>query len=233
VIIPAFNEEKRLTQTLAKTVDYLNKQNYTWEILVISDGSTDQTVKAVSEPSLNGVKVIDNKVNHGKGYVVRQAMLAASGEYRLFMDADNSTKIQEIEKFWPKTKEGFEVIIGSRHTTGSNIRVEQLWYRQILGRLGNWLTQILLLWGIEDTQCGFKLFSRKATETVFKYQTISGWGFDMEILLIAKLHKFKIIDAPVNWYNEGESKFRSLSGYFSTLIELFKIRINAWQGKYK
>lgn len=234
IIIPAYNEARRIGETIKKTSDYLVKQEYDSEIIVVNDGSTDDTVQTVHSLNLPLVRVIDNQKNHGKGYVVKQGMLSAQGNYRVFMDADNSTQIQEIEKFWEFFEKDYSIVIGSRHAKeGGKRRVDQPFYRAFLARAGNYLTQILLLWGIEDTQCGFKAFTAKATQAIFPKQTIVGWGFDMEILFISKKQGFKIKEVGVNWYNEGESKFRALSGYISTLKELLKIRINGWQGKYK
>lgn len=232
VIIPAYNEEKRIAATAKDISSYLQKQKYTSEIVVIDDGSADQTVEIVNSLGLPYLRVIDNKENHGKGYVVRQAMLEVKGEYRLFMDADNSTKIVEIEKFWPYFKEGYDIVIGSIEVKGSKIEEKAAWYRRALGKLSKILIRFMLIWEIHDTQRGFKCFTAKSVETIFPKQTIERWGFDMEILLIAKKQGFKIKELPVRWVNPEGSKV-TLGSYISTLRELLKIKWNNLRGKYK
>ena len=165
IVIPAYNEEKKLSNTLPKIYDYLKKQSYNWEILIVSDGSKDNTAQVVKDLSsqIENLRLIDNKENHGKGYVVKQGMLSAKGKYRLFTDADNSTSIEQIEKMWPEFEQGYEVIIGSRDIEGAKLAVSQPWWRLMIGNAFNLLVQIMCgLWGIPDTQCGFKGYQRSS-----------------------------------------------------------------------
>lgn len=235
VVIPAYNEEKRISQTLLAIDKYLSKQDYSYEILVVDDGSKDKTVEIIKklEKMIGNLKVIANDRNHGKGYVVRQAMLEAGGQNRLFTDADNSTSIEQVEKLLPhlKPKGEADIVIGSRGLPGSVVKIPQPFYRVILGRLSNLLIQIVALWGIWDSQCGFKLFSLKAAEKVFPKQKITRWGFDIEILAIAKKQGLKIKEVPIVWQNAPESKV-SIGAYFSTFKELFKVKWNLIRGKY-
>lgn len=234
VVIPAYNEEKRLPPTLADIFNYLKNQNYEWEILVVNDGSTDNTAKVVNDFITNheGVRLIDNKKNQGKGGVVRQGMLEARGVWRLFMDADNSTRIKDIAKFWPHTDE-FEILIGSRYTKGSIITEKQSFLRRFISRAGNIFTKILILPGIADTQCGFKLFSARATERIFPKQTFMRWSFDMEILSIAKRLGYKIKEIPITWENaEGSKLPGGLKVAWRTFRDLIKIKWNLIIGKY-
>ncbi len=231
VVLPAYNEEQRIAATVLAVHSYLEKQQYASEIIVISDGSQDQTVAVVEGLHLPRVRVIVNPENHGKGYVVRQAMLAAQGAYRLFMDADNSTQIVEIEKFWPYFEEGYDIVIGSIEVAGSTIEEKAAWYRRALGRWAKMIIRLLLIWEIHDTQRGFKCFTAQSAEAVFPQQTVARWGFDMEIMLIAKKKGMRIKELPVHWVNPAGSKV-NLRSYLLTFKELLKIKWNSLRGKY-
>lgn len=232
VIIPAYNEEKRIAATLRDVNDYFKRQSFESEILLLDDGSRDKTVEVARSLNIPNLKIIDNPENHGKGYVVRQGMLEARGSYRLFTDADNSTKISELEKFWPYFQEGFDVVIGSIEIKGSAIRERAAWYRRTLGKLAKILIRLVLIWEIHDTQRGFKCFTAESAAKIFPKQTIERWGFDMEILQIAKKQGFKIKELPVSWENPAGSKV-TLGSYFSSLRELMRIKWNSLRGKYK
>ena len=235
VIIPAYNEEKRLPKTLESVISYLAKQTYQSEVLVVNDGSKDGTATIVRELAKNipSLRLLDNQENHGKGFVVRQGMLAAKGEWRVFMDADNSTSIDHIHRMWLEKDQGFEVIIGSRDIKGAVIPVPQSWLRRRLGDVFNLMVQVLSeLWGIWDTQCGFKGFSAKATQEIFSKATVNRWAFDVELLVIAKKHGYKVKEIPVTWINDANSKVK-LSGMINMLLEIGQIRLNMWKGKYK
>lgn len=234
VIIPAYNEEKRIEKTLLSVHEYLSRQNYDYEIIVVSDGSKDQTVEVVSRLTSHvpRLRVIDNKENHGKGWVVRQGMLEAGGDYRLFMDADNSTTADQVEGFLPFFSQGYDIVIGSRRIAGSNITVKQPWIRDFLGGIFRLIVHTLVPLGIKDSQAGFKVFSAKATEAVFPKQTIFRWAFDVEILAIARKLGFKIKEVPIRWVNDTESRVK-LSGMVKMLFEVLQVRLNVWSNKYK
>lgn len=212
VVIPAYNEEERLSRSLPVIFDYLGKQAYSWELLVVDDGSRDRTSEvamAVGEPR---VRVLRNEPNRGKGYSIRRGMLEARGQWRLFSDADLSTPIEELETFWPYTTQGFDVIIGSRALPESDLEVRQPKSREFVGRVFNTAVQTFLVPGLCDTQCGFKLFSGEAADAVFPHQTLHGFAFDVEILMLAHKYGFKIKEAPVRWVNDPGSKVSTLSG---------------------
>lgn len=228
VIIPAYNEERRLPRTLAEIDKYLRKQNYNYEIIVVNDGSKDRTAEVVRELFLGirNLKLIDNKENHGKGWVVRQGMLQAQGEYRLFSDADNSTSIDQVEKMWPEFKNGHEVIIGSRDIKGAVLPVPQGKMRILLGNTFNLIVQAVAgLWGIWDTQCGFKGFTRKAAESIFPKCQIDRFAFDVEALVLAKRLGLKIKEIPITWINDPESRVK-FKNMVKMLIEVFQIKWN-------
>lgn len=233
VIIPAYNEEKRIEKTLLSVHEYLSKQNYEYEILVVNDGSKDQTVAVVTGLSsqVKNLRLIDNKENHGKGWVVRQGMLEASGEHRLFMDADNSTTVDQIEGFLRYFAEDYDIVIGSRRIKGANIAVKQPWFRDFLGGAFRFIVHTLVPLGVRDSQAGFKVFSAKATQAIFPKQTIFRWAFDVEVLAIARKMKFKIKEAPIQWANDTESKVK-VSGMIKMLFEVLRVRLNLWGNKY-
>lgn len=234
VIIPAYNEVKRLPKTLAEIDKYLRKQDYNYEIIVVNDGSKDGTAELVKKlaSEIKNLQLIDNEKNNGKGYVVRQGMLGAKGEYRLFTDADNSTSINQVEKMWPELKKGYDIVIGSRDVKGAVLDPPQPLYRRLLGEAFGFLAQVICgIWGIQDSQCGFKCFSKSATEDIFSRCKISRFAFDIEFLAIAKKLGYKIKEIPIVWKNDLESKVKFKS-IFKMGLDLFKIRWNLITRKY-
>jgi len=234
VVIPAYNEEHRLGKTLEAVYAYLKKQSFTYEVLVISDGSSDRTGEVVRERArtMQGLALVDNKENHGKGYVVRQGMLAAQGKLRLFMDADNSVSIGYCDTFIPYFSQGYDVVIASIELPGATIEEHAAWYRRALGHWAKLLIRLLAIWEIHDTQRGFKMFSARAANEIFSLQTLTRWGFDIEVLVIAKKLGYRIKELPVAWINSGESKV-GLSAYVTTLRDLLIVRKNMLLGRYR
>ena len=236
VIIPAYNEEKRISNTLLDIDHYLSEQNYSYEILVVSDGSKDKTAQVVKKFAdlVENLKLIDNQENHGKGWVVRQGMLKAQGEIRLFMDADNATTINHFAQMIPLFDQGYQVVIGSRDKkdiAGAKQSIPQSFLKRQLGNLGNLLIQIVAVPGIWDTQCGFKAFKSGVAQDIFSRCQINRWGFDIEALALVRKFKCRIGIIPINWINDPESKV-SWKGYLNTFRELFKIKWNLIAKKY-
>jgi len=232
VIIPAYNEEKRLGTTLAEIVRYLSGQDFTFEILVVDDGSTDTTAEVVMSVS-PGIRLLKNPENKGKGYSVRRGMLESVGKYRLFTDADMSTPIEEVEKFWPLLENGCDVVIASRALPESQVEIHQSWLREHCGRAFNKIVRIVAGSEFKDTQCGFKIFAKNAAQTIFSRQTIDGWGFDTEVLHIAKKHKLRVKDVAVRWRNSPDSRLRLLQDSTRMFFELLSVRWNELRGKYE
>lgn len=236
IIIPAYNEEKRIPKTLEEISNYLSKQNYDSEILVVSDGSKDRTAEVVENLKLKivNLRLLDNKENHGKGYVVRQGLLEARGDYRLFTDADNSTSIDQVEKMWTEFDKGFDVVIGSRDIKGAVLDPPQPFLRNIILGEGFKLFRkfVVGLWDIEDTQCGFKCVTKNVAEKVLPRCRIDRFAFDPEILVVAKKQGFKIKEVPVYWKNDPDSKVK-LSAMINMALDLFKIRGNDIKRKYE
>lgn len=236
VIIPAYNEAERIGTTLLKIDKYLSEQDYSYEIIVVVDGATDNTAQVVEnfKKLVQNLRVISNKTNHGKGYVVRQGILAAKGRWRLFMDADGATSIDHLDKMWPFVKKGYKVIISSRDSKdakGARQAVSQSILKRIIGNAGNVLIQIFGVWGIWDTQNGFKMFKDEAARAIFSHAVIDRWGFDIEVLALARKLDYKIGIIAAFWINDPHSHV-TLKGYLNTFVELFKIRWNFIRGKY-
>jgi dolichyl-phosphate beta-glucosyltransferase len=234
VIIPAYNEALRLADTLRTVDSYLSSQPYESEIIVVDDGSTDGTLQAARAcETVKSLRLVQHPdcANHGKGASVRRGMFEACGAYRIFMDADNSTGIDQISGFWPWFDRGFDVVIGSRRKQGARIEVHQSWYKELAGRFGNLIIRCLVVPGIKDTQAGFKMFTSRAAEAVFRRQTIDRWGYDFELLAIARQLGYRIQEVPIVWINAFGSKVRLIS-YLEVLSEVWRVRRNIKSGVY-
>lgn len=234
VVIPAYNEGERIKLTLLDVGRFLSKQLYEYEILVVNDGSSDNTADVVIslEGQIKNLHLIDNKENKGKGGVVRQGMLTATGDVRVFMDADNSTKIDEIAKFLPFFDQGNDLVVGSRRIPGAHVPKDQGVIREFLGWVFRTIVHIIVPVGVTDTQCGFKAMSAMAAQSIFPMQTIFRWAFDVEILALARKRHFIIKEVPITWVNDTASHVK-FSGMVNMLIEVIKIRLNLWSNKYK
>ena len=232
VIIPAYNESKRLPLTLIDIDRHLSKADFSYEIIVVNDGSKDSTAEIVRRFShlIKNLRLLNNDKNHGKGWVVRQGMLEAKGEIRIFTDADNSTTMDQFEKMRPHFPK-YDIVIGSRDIPGAKMVPPQPWYKRISGDLGNLFIQALLLPGMWDTQCGFKAFTAESAEKIFSVLKIDKWAFDVEALSLAKKMGLKIKEIPVTWINNPFSKV-SLSSYVKFLFEVVKIKWWLTTGKY-
>ncbi len=232
IIIPAFREAERIGPSLDTIDKYLSSVSYTSEVLVCDDGSPDNTVEVVKKHILSlqspnvSYRLIELGVNQGKGAAVRAGMLEATGEIRIFTDADLSTPIYEIEKILDvMEKGGYDVVIGSRALNGGAlVKVHQPWYREAMGKFFNFLVQILVLRGIKDTQCGFKGFRAEAAEKIFAEQKVMGFSFDVDILFIAKKLGYTIKEIAIEWYNDERTTVGALSDSSKMFFELLRIR---------
>jgi dolichyl-phosphate beta-glucosyltransferase len=235
VIIPAYNEDRRLPGTLASVYRYLHVSGKTFEIIVVDDGSYDDTASYVESFAAQypGVRLISYAPNRGKGYAVRTGMLAASGDYLLMNDADGSTPIEEVDKLMASAQDGFDVVIGSRAKEDPSAVVKALTHRKYIGNAFNLIVQKLILPGIKDTQCGFKLFKREAAHDVFSVSRSNGYAFDVELLYIARLRAYKIKEMAINWANVEGSKVNVLTDSPRMLMEVLRITFGAWFGDYK
>jgi dolichyl-phosphate beta-glucosyltransferase len=232
--MPAYNEESRLPGTLRESIRYLRAQSYKSEIIVVDDGSSDRTAGIVRSLSSSvPVTLLSHPDggNHGKGASIRRGMLEAQGEYRLFMDADNSTKLDEVAGFWRWFELGYDVVVGSRALEESVIGKHQVKFKEIAGRIGNWVIRSLAVPGIHDTQAGFKMFTADRAEAIFGRLTIERWGADIEMIVIARFLGCLICEAPITWVNAVGSKV-TIASYFQVLSEVMRIRRNLRAGMY-
>lgn len=233
VIIPAYNETSRLPLTLVDIDRHLSTKDYSYEIIVVNDGSSDDTQEVAQKFTklIPNLRVIGYSDNQGKGNAVKLGMLEAKGRYRLFDDSDNSTAIDHFDKMIPLLKEGYDIVIGSRDAEGAQMHPPQSFLKRILGNMGNLFIQTLLLPGIWDTQCGFKVFTEESAMRIFPQQKIKRWGFDIEALALAKRMGYRIKEIPVYWVNDAESKVKPLA-YFQVLFETVKVRWWLWRKVY-
>lgn len=224
IILPAHNEETRLPETFKQVGQFVLTQSYAIEIVIVENASSDRTLDIAREFAGQHPNVlVIHEDRPGKGLAVKQGMLAASGEFRMFCDVDFSMPIDQIPKFLPPQLMDTDIAIASREAKGA-VRYDEPQYRHLIGRVFNMMVWLLALPGINDTQCGFKCFSAEATRNLFPLQTIDGWTFDVEILAIAKQLGYKIIEVPVPWYYQPQSKVNVVRDFFKTAMELVKVR---------
>lgn len=226
VVIPAYNEEKRISGTIRSIVSYFQLKKLKYEIIVVDDGSIDKTSDIIKDISNKNpcVRLLNNKRNQGKGFTVKKGMLSTNGNLILFMDADNSTKITELDGFFDHIKD-FDILIGSRRVSGAHIQTKQPPSRKIQGAVFPYIVNLITVRGIKDTQCGFKLFKKDAAKVLFSKQKIKGFSFDVEILYLAKKYRYKIKEMPIVWNNDSQSKLHAWRDPIIMFIELLKIRI--------
>ena len=222
VVIPAFNEEKRLPGTLSTVLPFLRGRGESFEIVVVDDGSTDRTAE-VARLAGPEVRVLQNPGNRGKGYSVRSGMLNATGAWRLMSDADLSTPIEELDTLKKALADGAEIAIASRAVSGANVEKHQSMMRESSGRFFNLIVRVLHLPGIRDTQCGFKLFSAAAAEAAFSDSRLDGFAFDVEALVLARRAGFKIREVAVTWRNDEQTRV-SFGRGLAAFVDLFRLK---------
>lgn len=240
IVIPAYNEERRLPPSLAKIADYLRVQPYRAEVIVVENGSTDDTSAAVERFTAENVLPTDPFRIHlihsapGKGIAVKTGMLAGRGDYLFICDADLAMPVGEIAKFLPPAlpTHSYDVAIASREAHGA-VRHGEPFYRHLMGRVFNLLVRLLAVSGIQDTQCGFKCFTREAAQVIFPLQRIDGWGFDVEVLYIARLKGMRLAEVPIHWYYQDDSRVRPIHDTIGMVRELLRIRRMGRDGVYQ
>jgi glycosyltransferase involved in cell wall biosynthesis len=234
IVIPAYNESARLGATLEKVLTYVHAQGWDAEVIVVNDGSRDNTADivrafAAKDPAL---RLVENPGNHGKGYSVRNGMLNARGRIVLFSDADLSSPIEEAPKLLEALEESADIAIGSRWLRSETQTHRQPLHRQLFGRVFNLMLRITLGLQFKDTQCGFKAFKQSAVQAIFPLQQIERWGFDPEVLFLASKFKFKVQEIPVLWGHSGGTRINPLLDGSRMMMEMFRIRWNDLTGKY-
>ncbi|MEX2027927.1 MAG: dolichyl-phosphate beta-glucosyltransferase [Candidatus Curtissbacteria bacterium] len=235
VVVPVYNEEKRLGSGFDHYHSYLKKQKYSWEIIFVNDGSRDKTLNLLEEfvKDKLQVKIVTYPKNQGKGYAICQGMKKAQGKYILFTDLDHSVPIQTVETFFPYFEEGYSVVIGSRRVKGAKIAVHQKPLREFLGRGFTAIVNMFIYWGVADATCGFKAFESSVAKKIFSKITVYDWAFDAEILYICKKNNIKLAQAPVTWSDARGSKVSLKKDILRSFRGILKIRVNDLKGKYK
>lgn len=234
IVIPAYNESARIESALDRVLACIAERGWDAEVLVVDDGSSDSTPAIVrhwmdSHPNLH---LIENEGNRGKGYSVRNGLLQAAGQVVMFTDADLSSPIEEAERLFEALDAGADVAIGSRWLDKQRQTIHQPLYRRFFGRCFNWVTRKVMGLPYKDTQCGFKAFTREAAQKIFRLQTIERWGFDPEILFIARKLKYKVVEVPVTWGHDERSRISYLRDGTKMLEEMVEIRANSLRGRY-
>lgn len=234
IIIPAYNESKRIVPTLNRVLSYIAEQGWDAELIVVNDGSRDDTAKVVSGYVEHNpiVRLLENPGNRGKGYSVRNGMLNARGKILLFSDADLSSPIEEAPKLFEAIEQGADVVIGSRWLRSELQTARQPLHRQLFGRIFNVVLRIFLGLNFKDTQCGFKAFTRRSAQFIFPLQRIERWGFDPELLFLAKKQGLRIAEVPVRWAHDEGGRINPLRDGMRMFLEVLKIRWNSWAGRY-
>jgi dolichyl-phosphate beta-glucosyltransferase len=232
IVVPAYNEEGRLPQTLPLIVDFLRSQTYPSEVIVVDDGSVDSTASVAEGIAADAplVRLIRNE-HRGKGYAVKTGVMAAGGDYIFLCDADLSMPIEEVANFLPPSLGDYDVAIGSREVEGAR-RYDEPGLRHLMGRVFNTLVRLLAVRGFQDTQAGFKCFAREAAHEMFPYQTMDGFGFDVEILFIAQKRGYRIVEVPINWYYMSNSRVSPVSDSVRMFREILEVRLNNLRGLY-
>ena len=235
IVIPAYNEEERLPSTLEDTLAFLDQKGVEYEVIVVDDGSSDGTAELVQKFAKNSprVRLLTYPKNRGKGYAVRLGMLNARGNVVLYADADGATPIEEIERLQRAVDQGAEVVIGSRAMYSKETQVKTVIHRKILGRVFNGVVNFVVVPGIADTQCGFKMFPRAVAQDIFSRQRSEGFSFDVEVLFLAGKLGYKITEVPINWTNIPGSKVNLVKDSMLMLIDVFKFRLRDLFRGYK
>jgi dolichyl-phosphate beta-glucosyltransferase len=232
IVIPAYNEANRLPSTLEQVFHFLEKQPFTSEIIVVENGSDDQTFEIAQQFAAGHRNVhILRSEQRGKGLAILTGVKAAVGEYIFLCDADLSMPVEEISKFIPPKLQGVDIAIASREAPGS-VRINEPYYRHFTGRVFNTLIRLLVLPRLQDTQCGFKCIRAEVARDIFPYQTLTGWAFDVELLYIARYHGYHVAEIPIHWYFNTDSKISVLRDSLRMFLDLLRIRRNARRGLY-
>jgi len=233
IIIPAYNEEARLPESLSLIAAFAQSQPYPVEVVVVDNNSSDRT-HAIVEEFADEVPYVRPlfEGTQGKGAAVRTGMLAARGAYRFVCDADLSMPIEEIVRFLPPQLDHFDVAIGSREAPGA-VRYDEPWHRHVMGRVFNTIVRLFAVHGFQDTQAGFKMFRAEVAEALFPLQTLNGWSFDVEVLFLAQKRGYRIVEVPINWYYKANTRIHPIRDSIDMFMDVLRIRWNALRGRYR
>lgn len=233
IIIPSYNEEARLPDSLKNITEFVAQKPYQVEVIVVDNNSRDRTPQIIAEfaaqyPFVRGL----TEDQQGKGVAVRTGMLVAKGEYRFICDADLSMPIEDVDKFLPPQLDGYDIAIASREAPGA-IRYDEPRYRHLMGRVFNTIVRLFAVPDLQDTQCGFKMFRAEVAENLFPLQTMHGWSFDVEILYAARKWGYHVVEVPIHWYYKSNTRVHPIRDSYNMFVEVLKIRRNGLRGMYK
>ncbi len=233
IVIPAYNEAARLPNTLQQVADFVAEQPYRAEVIVVNNRSTDATpeIARAFAAGHGGFEVLDEP-RPGKGAAVKTGMLAGQGDFLFICDADLSMPIAEVNKFLPPVLDAYDVAIASREGEGAQ-RIGEPEYRHLMGRVFNFIVRVLAIPGVQDTQCGFKVFRRDVARDVFPLATIDGWAFDVEVLFIALRRGYRLVEVPITWIYREQSRVHPIRDSINMLVEVLRVRWNGWRGRYR
>jgi len=232
IVIPAYNEAARLPASLEAIVDFLGSKPYSAEVVVVDNNSKDGTGAIIQDFAARSACVRGLfEGTQGKGAAVRTGMLAARGDYRFICDADLSMPITELDKFLPPQLAGYDIAIASREAPGA-VRYHEPWHRHVMGRVFNTIVRVLAVPGLQDTQCGFKMFRAEVAEALFPLQTMNGWSFDVEILYAARRRRYRVVEVPIHWYYGENTRISPLRDSLDMFVEVLRIRRNGLRGLY-
>lgn len=234
LVIPAYNEELRLPHTLKSVVEFLEKQSRSYEIIIVDDGSTDRTQEVALQFARQSrhLRLLSNPCNSGKGSAVRLGVLSAKGKYILVADADGAAPIDELTRLEGACAQGAAIAIGSRALQSADTRISTVWYRKVFGRIFNGAVNLLLLPGVADTQCGFKLFENSAAQLIFSKQRSTGYAYDVEILFLARKFGLLVAEIPINWKNIPGTKVNLLYDSCAMFFDILIFRLRDLLGEY-
>ena len=235
VIVPAYNEEEKIKSAIQKISEFLNLHDFLSEIIIVDDGSVDNTLiegEKEAKKHRRRIKFFKNNPNRGKGHALKKGMIRASGEVVLFTDVDLSTPLDSFNKMLPHLKNGYDIVMGSRHLPESKFLVHQSIWRQKIGGIFNKIVFNFFLKDIADANCGFKAYKNSVAKDLYSRLTIDRWGFDVEIIYMAQKYGYKIKEVPVEWSNDPRSKVKIIRDMLGTIKELAQIKVNDWRGRY-
>lgn len=232
VLVPCYNEDTIIRNNSQEIINFLSKKKYTWELIIVDDGSSDNSLREIQSIKNPGLKLVSYKVNRGKGGALKEGVRNASGDYIIFMDADLSVPVEALDEFLAKLEQGADVVIGTRKIRSAKVLVHQSWLRENLGKGFTLLTKIFTGVDVSDFTCGFKGFSEEAGRKIFSHSLLSRWAYDAEILYLARKYGYKIVEIPVVWTNRKDTRVKLLNAVVTSLADLVKMKIYSWSGKY-
>lgn len=233
VLVPCYNEGGIIKQNLTEIISFLEKKKYSWELVVVDDGSTDNSVQKIKEIKDKRLKIVSYEINRGKGGALKEGIMNSYGKYIIFMDADLSVPVATIDEFVRVLDEReYKVAIGTRKIKSAKVLVHQPWLRENLGKGFTFLTRLISGVNVSDFTCGFKGFENISAKKIFSHSLLSRWAYDAEILYLAKKYGYRIKEIPVIWTNRKDTRVRLFNAVFTSLADLVKMKIYDWSGRY-